>query len=74
MGEMTNGQVEVHHIVPLSMNGKDKAENMLTICPRHHRAVHAGEIILDKTDEDIKISYNSEIWTIPVNHNIKKQH
>ncbi|WP_373839310.1 HNH endonuclease [Methanospirillum sp.] len=74
MGEMTNGPVEVHHIVPLSMNGRDKAENMLTICPRHHRAVHAGEIILDKTNENIKISYSGETWTISVNHNRKKQH
>ncbi|MDD1724955.1 MAG: HNH endonuclease, partial [Methanospirillum sp.] len=42
LGEVSPGQVTVHHIVPLSRQGKDLAENMLVVCMQHHQAIHTG--------------------------------
>jgi hypothetical protein len=33
---------EVHHIVPRREGGRNTADNMLSLCPNHHRAAHAG--------------------------------
>ena len=34
--------LEVHHIVPLSMNGEDSIENTIALCPNCHRKKHYG--------------------------------
>lgn len=65
-GEETRGPVEVHHIVPLSMHGKDLAENMITLCVHHHQAVHSGAIIVSREDETLIIRENEGTWTLPV--------
>ena len=33
-------KIEVHHVIPLSKNGKDHSENLITLCQKHHKAVH----------------------------------
>ena len=33
---------EVHHIEPLSEGGEDTLENVVCLCPAHHREVHVG--------------------------------
>jgi predicted HNH restriction endonuclease len=33
---------EVHHIVQLSLGGADKIENVVCLCPAHHREAHFG--------------------------------
>jgi hypothetical protein len=40
----TNGEsfLETHHIVPLSMGGRDAVSNVAAICPNHHREAHFG--------------------------------
>ncbi len=35
--------VEVHHIIPLSEGGRDKKENMASLCPICHRKLHYAE-------------------------------
>ncbi|SFS34862.1 HNH endonuclease [Brevundimonas viscosa] len=35
--------LETHHIVPLHEGGPDVAENMIALCPSHHREAHYGE-------------------------------
>jgi hypothetical protein len=40
--------ITVHHIVPLSQGGEDIASNMLVVCSRHHKAIHAGTIQVTK--------------------------
>lgn len=35
--------LETHHVVPLSENGSDAANNVVAICPNHHRQAHYGE-------------------------------
>lgn len=39
--------VDVHHIVPRADGGRNVAENLLTLCSAHHRAIHRGELLLD---------------------------
>jgi len=34
--------VETHHIVPLSEGGPDALQNMVAVCPTHHREAHYG--------------------------------
>jgi hypothetical protein len=39
--------LDLHHIVPRSEGGAHHAENLLTICGGHHRALHRGEIFVE---------------------------
>lgn len=34
--------LETHHIQPLSENGSDTVENVVALCPNHHREAHFG--------------------------------
>jgi len=34
--------LETHHVVPLSEGGADRLENVLALCPNHHREAHHG--------------------------------
>ena len=36
-----------HHIIPYSEGGPASTDNILTLCPRCHRAYHNGEINID---------------------------
>lgn len=31
---------DVHHIIPVSENGKTILENLISVCPNHHRMIH----------------------------------
>lgn len=35
--------LETHHIIPLHEGGPDKEENVIALCPGHHREAHYGE-------------------------------
>ena len=35
--------LESHHIHPLSEGGADTIENVIALCPNHHREAHFGE-------------------------------
>lgn len=35
--------LETHHIQPLSEHGKDTIENVIALCPNHHREAHFGK-------------------------------
>ncbi len=39
--------VDVHHLVPRSNGGRHSAENLVTLCSAHHRAIHRGELLTD---------------------------
>ena len=32
--------IDRHHVVPLSWDGPDEPDNLITICPNQHRLVH----------------------------------
>jgi 5-methylcytosine-specific restriction endonuclease McrA len=34
---------EVHHLVMLSDGGEDTLENVVNLCPSHHREIHLGK-------------------------------
>lgn len=42
--ELANGQhyVEAHHVIALSAQGPDTVENVIALCPTHHREAHYG--------------------------------
>jgi hypothetical protein len=39
--------LDLHHIVPRSEGGPHHAENILTLCGAHHRAIHRGELAVE---------------------------
>ena len=41
---MSNGKhyLEAHHVIALSDQGKDTIENVIALCPEHHRQAHFG--------------------------------
>ena len=40
--------VDVHHVQPRAEGGRNEAENLLTLCAGHHRAVHRGELLIER--------------------------
>lgn len=38
--------LEVHHIIPLSKNGKDTLNNAIALCPNCHRNAHYGGLVI----------------------------
>jgi len=41
--------LDVHHIELRSEGGRNKAENLITLCGAHHRALHRGAIVIEGT-------------------------
>ncbi len=43
--EMTDGSyyVEAHHVIALSAQGPDRVDNVIALCPEHHREAHYGK-------------------------------
>lgn len=54
--QMGNGKIylETHHIVPLHENGDDTSENVIALCPNHHKEAHYGERRKEMRDEMLK--------------------
>lgn len=40
----TGGELQVHHIMPRSEGGTDIPENLVTLCPKCHAALHVGKL------------------------------
>jgi hypothetical protein len=40
--------VDVHHVQPRAEGGRNEAENLLTLCGSHHRAIHRGELLIER--------------------------
>lgn len=34
--------IEAHHIIALSQQGEDTPQNVIALCPEHHREAHYG--------------------------------
>jgi 5-methylcytosine-specific restriction protein A len=45
--------LEVHHKVPLSLNGEDTVENAIALCPNCHRQEHYGPAKWASQTEDL---------------------
>ena len=63
---LSGSEITVHHIVPLSEGGCDTARNMLVVCLSHHRAIHAGEIIVT-VHETVEIRTRDMVHHLPPN-------
>lgn len=50
---MASGQryLEAHHIVALACDGPDTVENVVALCPNHHREAHFG-VDAEKINDD----------------------
>ena len=44
--------IEYHHIVPLSLGGREKVSNIVPLCKRCHKAAHYGRHILHYREGD----------------------
>lgn len=42
MSDGKSHYVEAHHIIALADEGKDTVENVIALCPKHHREAHFG--------------------------------
>ena len=52
---------DLHHIIPVAQGGKNEENNLITLCPNHHRMVHSKLI----TETELLAYKNSAIsWTI----------
>jgi hypothetical protein len=49
--EFTVELCEAHHVHWLSRGGEDQLENLVLLCPTHHRAVHRSDAPFDWSDE-----------------------
>ena len=54
---MKNGQryIEAHHIIALNASGPDTPENVIGLCPKHHREAHYGDGAEALEEEFLKI-------------------
>lgn len=41
-----SSKLEVHHIIYRSKGGSDAPENLITLCSKHHKALHDGKLTL----------------------------
>lgn len=56
---------QVHHIIPRRFGGGDSEENLITLCPRHHKKhdnqylrVGTTRYLLAEVRENLKLKYN----------------
>jgi hypothetical protein len=45
--------VDLHHITPQAEGGSHAADNLIVICGGHHRAIHRGELVIERVDGDV---------------------
>jgi 5-methylcytosine-specific restriction protein A len=56
--------VEAHHIIALADDGKDTPENVIALCPKHHREAHFG-----KNREQLEAEMTSFLKSLTKAHN-----
>jgi len=49
--------LDVHHIELRSEGGSNKAENLITLCGAHHRALHRGALVIEGTATAIRFRH-----------------
>ena len=65
IGESSERETHLHHIVYRSRGGKDVTENLITLCPEHHQLVHAErEVWQELLIWVAKHGYISNIWEL----------
>ncbi|MBS4538231.1 HNH endonuclease [Clostridium sp. D2Q-11] len=68
---------EVHHIKPLSCNGPDILENMLVLCPNHHKLFDRGAITINIENKKvihIDAKNNINTLSLTLKHKVDKSY
>ncbi|OHW61365.1 HNH endonuclease [Andreesenia angusta] len=68
---------EVHHIQPLSLDGPDIPENMIVLCPNHHKLFDRGSITINIYDNKVKhVELENKVneMTLDLKHNIDEKY
>ncbi len=58
---------EAHHIVPFSISENNNADNIIILCPNHHRLLHKASFSFDRENE---IFILSEDFSLPIKLNL----
>jgi HNH endonuclease len=45
--------LDLHHLQPRSQGGGNDAENLVGICCAHHRAVHRGDLVIERDEHGL---------------------
>jgi hypothetical protein len=55
---LPNGSMflETHHVIPLAEGGPDSVNNVVALCPNHHREVHYGRVANTLRERLLKIA------------------
>jgi hypothetical protein len=53
--------IDVHHLRPREHGGTHEATNLALLCAGHHRALHAGLIVIEGTAPDIRVIRLTEV-------------
>jgi hypothetical protein len=46
--------LDVHHVIAREAGGGNDADNLITLCGAHHRAVHRGELVVEGSAIDVR--------------------
>jgi hypothetical protein len=57
--------LHAHHLVHWEHGGLTTPDNLLSLCPRHHRALHTGEFTIDGNPETGTLSFRDR-WGQPI--------
>jgi predicted restriction endonuclease len=55
--------IETHHIISRSRNGKDDPDNMLIVCPNHHKMFALGSARIDLNTKTLYVNSQEVNWT-----------
>jgi 5-methylcytosine-specific restriction endonuclease McrA len=53
--------IDAHHLLPLACGGRHEMENLALLCAGHHRALHAGLIVIEGSAPDFEVIRLSEV-------------
>lgn len=53
--------IDVHHLVPRAHGGTHEMSNLALLCAGHHRALHAGLIVIEGSAPDFRVIRVSEV-------------
>jgi predicted restriction endonuclease len=59
---------ETHHIVPLSVGGLDRSDNIIVVCPNHHKILDNSEIVVvERKEGSIVFKLGDSVYDIHLN-------